>query len=220
MDTMMMPPPGHRHSNQMTAMSSDPPIDPSLAIDPAILGQSSNHLQVSTRVFPLHSSEHHYACGIAFESIVLSVDASRLSTRVSFVICHITHSSSLQSAPSQYSSRRSSPTSALKFNFEQGPQGDPFAPQQGESFIQPCIPSVPRSLKRKRKTRPAARRDDDCSFCQGDDSNNKNGQSEEMVSCVACGRSGELYAWELQCIILNFLQGTPRALASKESHVF
>lgn len=74
---------------------------------------------------------------------------------------------------------------------EQGPQGDPFAPQQNSTFFQPDLPSLPRPLKRKRKTRPAARRDDECSFCQGDDSRNKNGELEDMVSCVACGRSGE-----------------------------
>ncbi|KAF8591104.1 hypothetical protein K439DRAFT_1059479 [Ramaria rubella] len=94
-----------------------------------------------------------------------------------------------QLSPSQLSQARS-PNSTSKFEFEQGPQGDPFAPLTNDTFLPPRVPSPPRPLKRKRKTRPIARRDEDCSFCQGNDGSNKNQQPEEMVSCVACGRSG------------------------------
>lgn len=48
MDPMAVPPPGYHPSPQPSAMSPDPVIDPSLAIDPAILGQACDPQQVGT----------------------------------------------------------------------------------------------------------------------------------------------------------------------------
>ncbi|RDB25851.1 Histone acetyltransferase KAT7 [Hypsizygus marmoreus] len=73
--------------------------------------------------------------------------------------------------------------------YSEGPQGDPFAPQQLPIFFpiqveQPMPPSKP--LKRKR--RPP--RESECSFCLGTDLKNKDGEPELMVTCDECGRSG------------------------------
>ncbi|KAJ3784655.1 hypothetical protein GGU10DRAFT_271005 [Lentinula aff. detonsa] len=74
--------------------------------------------------------------------------------------------------------------------YSEGPQGDPFAPQPQPVFFQPpfdqpqLLPSQ-KSMKRKRKQK----RDTLCDACSGDDSGNKDGEPEIMLSCVDCGRN-------------------------------
>jgi hypothetical protein len=36
-------------------------------------------------------------------------------------------------------------------------------------------------------------REEECGFCQGNDSKNQDGDPEPMVSCEECGRSGGSY---------------------------
>jgi hypothetical protein len=69
------------------------------------------------------------------------------------------------------------------------PEGDPFAQRTApyipvEQEQQPPLP-LPKP-KRKRKVR----REDTCSFCRGDESQNKLGQPEILLTCHECGRSG------------------------------
>ncbi|KAJ3995087.1 hypothetical protein F5050DRAFT_1769833 [Lentinula boryana] len=74
--------------------------------------------------------------------------------------------------------------------YSEGPQGDPFAPQPQPVFFQPpfdqpqLLPSQ-KSMKRKRKQK----RDALCDACSGDDTGNKDGEPEIMLSCVDCGRN-------------------------------
>ncbi|KAI6094569.1 hypothetical protein EDD16DRAFT_1784082 [Pisolithus croceorrhizus] len=79
--------------------------------------------------------------------------------------------------------------------YDQGPRGDPFAPQPSATYIP--IPEVvtppPKLPKRRRKPR----REEECGFCQGNDSKNKLGEPESMVSCDECGRSGHPSCMEL-----------------------
>jgi hypothetical protein len=73
--------------------------------------------------------------------------------------------------------------------YDQGPRGDPFAPQPTASYLnipEEVAPPPPKPLKRKRKPR----REPECGFCQGDDKKNKEGEPEVMVNCEECGRSG------------------------------
>jgi hypothetical protein len=74
--------------------------------------------------------------------------------------------------------------------FSPGPQGDPFAPQPTDYFPIPDEPPPPTPQPKhgRRKRRP--QREPRCGFCRGDDSANKHGQPEAMVSCASCGRSG------------------------------
>ncbi|KDQ56969.1 hypothetical protein JAAARDRAFT_58448 [Jaapia argillacea MUCL 33604] len=74
-------------------------------------------------------------------------------------------------------------------HYSQGPQGDPFAPQPPAAYFppeqeQPVHPTKP--VKKKRKPR----REEECSFCEGSDAKNRDGEPEVMVTCVECGRSG------------------------------
>ena len=72
--------------------------------------------------------------------------------------------------------------------YSQGPQGDPFAPQPPPPFFpieqQQLLPTP----KPKRKRR--IRREEECSFCQGNDTRNTMGNPELMLTCHLCGRSG------------------------------
>lgn len=43
-------------------------------------------------------------------------------------------------------------------------------------------------------------REEECGFCQGNDSKNKDGDAEPMVSCEECGRSGALSYIKLHVI--------------------
>ena len=75
--------------------------------------------------------------------------------------------------------------------YPQGPQGDPFAqpPPVYVPMEEPVEPvPLPAKPFKKRKRPPA--REEECGFCHGNDSRNKNGDPELMVSCVDCGRSG------------------------------
>ena len=71
----------------------------------------------------------------------------------------------------------------------QGPQGDPFAPQPPQTYlpIEPKPLVLPRPVKKKRRPR----RETECSLCEGDDSKNREGDLERMISCAECGRSGQ-----------------------------
>ncbi|KAG6332467.1 hypothetical protein ID866_6623 [Astraeus odoratus] len=82
--------------------------------------------------------------------------------------------------PRQYSQEPS--------QYDQGPRGDPFAPQPAATYLP--VPQVahPRPKPQKKKRKP--RREEECGFCQGNDSKNKQGEPELMVSCEECGRSG------------------------------
>ncbi|KAG2341338.1 hypothetical protein BDR05DRAFT_936380 [Suillus weaverae] len=82
--------------------------------------------------------------------------------------------------------------------YDQGPRGDPFAPQpapylhiQEEVVLPPTKPP-----KRKRKPR----REPECGFCQGDDKKNKGAEPEVMVTCEECGRSGHPSCLQLGAI--------------------
>lgn len=73
--------------------------------------------------------------------------------------------------------------------YDQGPQGDPFAPQPPAAYLpipETELPRVAKTQKRKRKPR----REEECGFCQRNDGKNKHGEPEVMVSCEECGRSG------------------------------
>ena len=72
--------------------------------------------------------------------------------------------------------------------YPQGPQGDPFAqPPPVYVPVEEPVPLPAKPLK-KRKRPPA--RVNDCATCGGNDSQNKAGLPELMVSCVDCGQSG------------------------------
>ena len=72
--------------------------------------------------------------------------------------------------------------------YSQGPQGDPFAPQLPTPFfpIEQQQPLPTPKPKRKRRIR----REENCSFCGGNDTRNTMGKPELMLSCHVCGRSG------------------------------
>ncbi|TFK40263.1 hypothetical protein BDQ12DRAFT_711658 [Crucibulum laeve] len=72
--------------------------------------------------------------------------------------------------------------------YAQGPQGDPFAPQQTAPYF-PIMEEAPAPLP-KPKRRRKIKREEECSFCQGNDAKNKVGELEQMVTCSECGRSG------------------------------
>ncbi|KAF9237605.1 hypothetical protein BU15DRAFT_88618 [Melanogaster broomeanus] len=73
-------------------------------------------------------------------------------------------------------------------HYDLGPRGDPFAPQPPAAYLQiPEEEAAPALKPQKRKRKP--RREEECGFCQGNDSKNQHGDSEVMVSCEECGRS-------------------------------
>ncbi|KAH9928673.1 uncharacterized protein B0H18DRAFT_1156648 [Fomitopsis serialis] len=83
--------------------------------------------------------------------------------------------------------------------YSQAPQGDPFAPQPSPSYLPIEEPTPPLAAKPPKKKRQP-KREEECGFCQGDDSRNGQGQAERMVSCTECGRSDiaetmHSYAW-------------------------
>ncbi|KAM5538485.1 hypothetical protein V8D89_007818 [Ganoderma adspersum] len=73
-------------------------------------------------------------------------------------------------------------------SYPQGPQGDPFA-QPPPVYI-PVEEPVPLPAKPVKKRKRPVAREEECGFCSGNDSENRQGQPELMVSCVDCGRSG------------------------------
>ncbi|OCH95441.1 hypothetical protein OBBRIDRAFT_831000 [Obba rivulosa] len=71
--------------------------------------------------------------------------------------------------------------------YSQGPQGDPFAPHVLSPYVPAEEPPLLSAKPAKKKRQP--RREEECGFCQGNDSKNKYDQPEAMVSCAECGRS-------------------------------
>ncbi|KAH8117798.1 hypothetical protein DFH11DRAFT_859771 [Phellopilus nigrolimitatus] len=93
------------------------------------------------------------------------------------------------------------PTYAFN-QYAQGPQGDPFAPQPPPQFFpdpnlhtptDELAQTVSKPVKRKRRPR----REEECGFCGGSDSKNRQQQPERMVVCNDCGRSGHPSCMEL-----------------------
>ncbi|KAG1747116.1 uncharacterized protein EDB91DRAFT_1334870 [Suillus paluster] len=83
--------------------------------------------------------------------------------------------------------------------YDQGPRGDPFAPQPPAPYLhipEEIVPLPPKPPKRKRKPR----RELECGFCQGDDKKNKQGEPEVMLTCEECGRSGHPSCLQLGAI--------------------
>ncbi|KAG0708178.1 hypothetical protein DFH29DRAFT_1065885 [Suillus ampliporus] len=83
--------------------------------------------------------------------------------------------------------------------YDQGPRGDPFAPQPPAPYLhipKEVVPPPPKPQKKKRKPR----REPECGFCQGDDKKNKEGDPEVMVTCEECGRSGHPSCLQLGAI--------------------
>lgn len=79
----------------------------------------------------------------------------------------------------------------------------PPPPSLEEQQLAQLPPTPPLSLSqpktdKKRRRRPPKQQpqpvqplvETECSFCQGDDENNKHGVPEKMASCAVCGRSG------------------------------
>uniref|UniRef100_A0A0W0F758 Histone acetyltransferase n=1 Tax=Moniliophthora roreri TaxID=221103 RepID=A0A0W0F758_MONRR len=94
------------------------------------------------------------------------------------------------------------------YMYNQGPQGDPFAPQPPPVFPPPeLMQTVQTSKPVKRKKKP--KREEECSFCQGDDMKNKVGEPEQMLTCHVCGRSGHPSCMQLD-------SGNTEALRSYE----
>lgn len=71
-------------------------------------------------------------------------------------------------------------------HYPQGPQGDPFAPVPSYVPVEPPSMPIQKPPKKKRKVI----REMECGFCQGDDSKNKAGLPERLLTCSECGRSG------------------------------
>ncbi|KAF8134977.1 hypothetical protein EV363DRAFT_1160142 [Boletus edulis] len=95
----------------------------------------------------------------------------------------------------QYEPPRKRHYSQEPVQYDQGPQGDPFAPQPPAAYLPIPETELPRVTKpQKRKRRP--RREKECGFCQGNDAKNKHSEPEAMVSCEECGRSG----WHMDCL--------------------
>lgn len=182
------------------SLAPELPIDPSLAIDPAILGESSHSQQVRTAfssALGIISAQYAFPC--VHRRFVLSrcvcPNASRPNTRAfdsRIISAYLRTNLILQPLPAQQPPPdQPTPTSA-NVCMKCVPEGDPFAPQATDTYLLPQMPSPPRNLKRKRKQRPAARPDEECSFCQGDKRHNRAGYPERLISCVNCGRSGIL----------------------------
>lgn len=98
-------------------------------------------------------------------------------------------------------------------HYLQGPQGDPFAPQPSPTYlpVEVELPVPPKPIKKKRKPR----RETDCSFCGGDDTKNKEGEPETMVTCADCGRSGESIRVQSRRLV-TFASGHPTCLKLAE----
>ncbi|PPQ98341.1 hypothetical protein CVT26_013597 [Gymnopilus dilepis] len=84
--------------------------------------------------------------------------------------------------------------------YSQGPHGDPFAPELPvPPFFpieqeQPQPPPPPPKPKRRRKVQ----REEECSFCRGNETRNKAGEPEPMLTCHECGRSGHPTCMQLE----------------------
>ena len=92
--------------------------------------------------------------------------------------------------------------------YPQGPEGDPFAPPP-HFFPVPPPGSAPdgrteMSQKPVKRSKRKPRREEECGFCAGDDSKNKSGVPERMVTCSDCGRSGEFHCvLQDSCLLID-----------------
>ncbi|KAH6913061.1 hypothetical protein BKA70DRAFT_712081 [Coprinopsis sp. MPI-PUGE-AT-0042] len=85
--------------------------------------------------------------------------------------------------------------------YSQGPQGDPFAPQVEQYIPIEPPPGLPPPLSVRHKRRRKIRREEECGFCNGNDQvNTQTNQSEQMATCIECGRSGHPSCMELGAI--------------------
>lgn len=120
-------------------------------------------------------------------TFVPTCNASRLDVNLQKVFKPLPLQSHAQ-VPCLQTQTQPSPDEYRVRQYSQGPQGDPFAPQIVGPFFpvehEPPVP--PQKPKRKRRVR----REEECSFCQGNDKRNKNGDPEPMATCDECGRSG------------------------------
>lgn len=124
-------------------------------------------------------------------NLILAYHSRQTRRRVSSIF-GILFNSHFQ-AQTQFPAHEAEPTQQQSYliaqQFSQAPQGDPLDPRPDYVPVeepQPPPPSKP--VRRKRKPR----REEECSFCQGDDNKNKNGEPELMLTCHECGRSGEI----------------------------
>ena len=69
---------------------------------------------------------------------------------------------------------------------------------------------TPVPMQPKRKQSPI--REEECSFCRGNDNGNEHGRSELMVTCVTCGRSGKLSAISIPDPPRLLLSGHPTCM--------
>ncbi|KXN91698.1 Histone acetyltransferase KAT7, partial [Leucoagaricus sp. SymC.cos] len=88
---------------------------------------------------------------------------------------------------------------------ERLPEGDPFAPQNTIPYLpniiaEPPAPPLPPHPLKPLKKRRRLKREENCSFCSGNDARNKVGEPEAMVTCHECGRSGHPSCMELSRI--------------------
>ena len=159
----------------------DIPIDPALggiAIDPAIMRESSaNVTQVKVSVIPCSSKYLLTRClcqRVAPPHLIgglQPLEHPQLPLPAPF--------------PHRYSPSRQYPHEPQQY--DQGPQGDPFAPQPLCLPIVETFPSPQKPLKKKRRPQ----REEECGFCSGNDYKNKKGEPETMLTCEDCSRSGK-----------------------------
>ena len=92
-----------------------------------------------------------------------------------------------------------------------GPQGDPFAPQLPPHHFSDLNAGGPppaeqnltahKSSKRKRKPK----REEGCMVCTGDDSKNRAGAPERLLTCAECNRRGRSAVTFFHLLVLTVL---------------
>lgn len=150
----------------------DIPIDPALAGTP-LTDQPHPHdlAQVNTAITPAPCNASR---------IIIVSSPGPLTTHFDQVHPFLPNTSVVPARTRHYSQE--------PCQYDNGPRGDPFAPQLSAPYI-PVPEPIPQAVKpQKRRRKP--RREEECGFCQGNDSKNKHGHPEPMVSCEECGRSG------------------------------
>lgn len=80
--------------------------------------------------------------------------------------------------------------------YSEGPQGDPFAPQPPPTYF-PVEAELPILSQKPARRKKKPRKEEICGFCQGNDTENKKGQPELMITCDECARSGHPSCMEL-----------------------
>lgn len=76
--------------------------------------------------------------------------------------------------------------------YSEGPQGDPFAPQPPPTYF-PVEAELPILSQKPARRKKKPRKEEICGFCQGNDTENKKGQPELMITCDECARSGNTH---------------------------